>query len=702
MKKFSSIGLTGMKKMPPLIMKPAMPVSLSPTRSRKRGERSEGGGAEQTNRCASFILMMLTLPATALAEVDPYALSLEELMNTPVTVSSRKALSQRETPGIVTVITGEEILNSGARDLIDVLRQVPGIDFRVMVNNGLGLGMRGQIGSDGRVLMLVDGIEVNEHRYGSAVFGQGFPVEQIARIEIARGSSLALYGGAAELGVINITTKSAEELDGVHVGAGIGSTGSGTKSREYASLMAGKGGDGPVKWIAMAHLGNALRSDRTYQDVTGPSFSMAHANAVYLNTFNLGLQAGEFSARYLHDEPRFNDRDGPGYFVRAADASNSFNSDSLLLQYRHLANAQLTLTPNVLYQAQNPRKTVGANGKVSGETKVERLQTKLPMTWETGANWYFAAGLEYLDESYRAVVRSAQTGTLPFSRTTVASQYGEAMWNNPWGNLTASIRLDEHNHAGLLRAERLGYTKVMGDWHVKLTGSHATSAPSMEDYAIANRRGTSVKPETSRTWEMETGYRISSYSQLTLNLFDVTTFDTLILTNGLKVHTRGLEAGYKTRKDWGYADITYSYYNAAGTTTPEVRVIDHTPGAIPSVDSSINMAFPAHKLTANLHYNLSSGLSLNPSLVFLGPRWAYVAPVIDPVNYEATLKHFGATPLLNVVLRWENAGAKDLDLTLGLYNALNKEVAFIQPFDAGHAPLPAMSREVVLQAQYKF
>jgi len=230
-------------------------------------------------------LSVLALPATAWAEIDPYGLSLEELMNIPVTVSSRKALSQRETPGIVTVITGEEILNSGARDLIDVLRQVPGIDFRVMVNNGLGLGMRGQIGSDGRVLMLVDGIEVNEHRYGSAVFGQGFPVEQIARIEIARGSSLALYGGAAELGVINITTKSAEELDGVHVGAGIGSTGSGTKSREYASLMAGKGGDGPVKWIAMAHLGNALRSDRTYQDVTGPSFNMAHANAVYLNTF---------------------------------------------------------------------------------------------------------------------------------------------------------------------------------------------------------------------------------------------------------------------------------------------------------------------------------------------------------------------------------------------------------------------------------
>lgn len=169
-------------------------------------------------------LLMLVIPATVFAETDPYALSLEELMNVPVAISSRKALSQRDTPSIVTVITGEEIRNSGARDLIDVLRHVPGMDFRMSVSNGVSLGMRGHIGADGRIMMLVDGIEVNEHRYGSAIFGQGFPVEQIARIEIIRGSASALYGGSAELGVINIITRSAEELNGFHAGAGIGFT----------------------------------------------------------------------------------------------------------------------------------------------------------------------------------------------------------------------------------------------------------------------------------------------------------------------------------------------------------------------------------------------------------------------------------------------------------------------------------------------
>ena len=78
----------------------------------------------------------------------------------------------------------------------------------------LGLGVRGHTGSDGRVLLLVDGIEINEQRFGTAQLGSGFPLESIERIEIVRGSALAMYGATAELGVIHIVTRKPAEIDG--------------------------------------------------------------------------------------------------------------------------------------------------------------------------------------------------------------------------------------------------------------------------------------------------------------------------------------------------------------------------------------------------------------------------------------------------------------------------------------------------------
>jgi outer membrane receptor for Fe3+-dicitrate len=76
---------------------------------------------------------------------------LEALINSLISVSSQKAINTRETPGIISLITEEEIRNSGARDLIDVLRQIPGIDFGVDVEGVVGLGMRGSWANEGKI-----------------------------------------------------------------------------------------------------------------------------------------------------------------------------------------------------------------------------------------------------------------------------------------------------------------------------------------------------------------------------------------------------------------------------------------------------------------------------------------------------------------------------------------------------------------------
>ena len=63
------------------------------------------------------------------AQEDLSEMSIEELLNINVSVASYKTSGIREQPGIITVITREEIKKSGARDLIDIINLVPGFGF---------------------------------------------------------------------------------------------------------------------------------------------------------------------------------------------------------------------------------------------------------------------------------------------------------------------------------------------------------------------------------------------------------------------------------------------------------------------------------------------------------------------------------------------------------------------------------------------
>lgn len=90
-------------------------------------------------------------------------LSLEELLNAEVmSVSVSKAQSVREAPGIVTVITSEDIRSMGARDLMEVLQIFPSVGFGVDVANVVGITFRGQWPHEGRILLRIDGQDMNE------------------------------------------------------------------------------------------------------------------------------------------------------------------------------------------------------------------------------------------------------------------------------------------------------------------------------------------------------------------------------------------------------------------------------------------------------------------------------------------------------------------------------------------------------------
>lgn len=102
----------------------------------------------------------------------------------------------------VDIVTAEEIEAMGARNLVEVLSQVPGITINEHPTPSVSMqGLKGDY-----VKVMVDGIEMGGDIGGSAPISI-VPAADIERIEIIQGASSALYGSDAMAGVINIITK---------------------------------------------------------------------------------------------------------------------------------------------------------------------------------------------------------------------------------------------------------------------------------------------------------------------------------------------------------------------------------------------------------------------------------------------------------------------------------------------------------------
>ncbi|MBB5017332.1 iron complex outermembrane receptor protein [Chitinivorax tropicus] len=161
--------------------------------------------------------LSLLLVGSACAE-DLLEQPLEQLLDTEVISATRFARQITDAASAVSVLNAEDIRNHGWRTLSEVLDHMRGMQ----ISHGLfypivgarGIGGAGEFA--GRVLMLVNGIPVNDNIFEQVFLGHDavLDVALIDRIEYAPGGGSALYGHNAFLGVVNIVTKAGRDIDG--------------------------------------------------------------------------------------------------------------------------------------------------------------------------------------------------------------------------------------------------------------------------------------------------------------------------------------------------------------------------------------------------------------------------------------------------------------------------------------------------------
>jgi len=184
---------------------------------------------------AGFVFLAVSEISAFSAQIpDLTQKSLEDLMSIKVTSVSKKEQKTSEAAAAVFVISREDISHSGALNVPDLLRMVPGLDVAQIDSANWAISARSFNSQfSDKLLVLIDGRTVYTNTFAGVFWdSQNVPLSSIERIEIIRGPGAAVWGSNAVNGVINIITLSAADTQGATIAgsAGNGSTGPETLS----------------------------------------------------------------------------------------------------------------------------------------------------------------------------------------------------------------------------------------------------------------------------------------------------------------------------------------------------------------------------------------------------------------------------------------------------------------------------------------
>jgi iron complex outermembrane recepter protein len=183
----------------------------------------------------------VTQTAQAASTRDLTQVSLEDLMDIKVTSVSKKEQKMSQAAAAIYVITQEDIRRSGATNIPDLLRMVPGMDVDQINANTWAISTRGfdEQFSD-KLLVLIDGRAVYTPLLGGVNWDtQDVPLEDIDRIEVIRGPGATVWGANAVNGVINVVTKSAGDTRGGLVSGAGGPDGQAYGLARYGGTLKG-------------------------------------------------------------------------------------------------------------------------------------------------------------------------------------------------------------------------------------------------------------------------------------------------------------------------------------------------------------------------------------------------------------------------------------------------------------------------------
>jgi len=426
-----------------------------------------------------------------------------------VVTASLQPIRLQQSGNAITVIAAEEIEKSNATMVSDLLRNVPGLAVSRSGVLGSATQLRVRGAEANHVLVMIDGVEVNDPSQADEFNWAHLPATGIERIEIVRGPQSALWGSDAMAPVVNIITqKSGEPLQGSLYSE------AGSHGTNHSGFRAG--GSGESYHVNLS--GSDISSDGENISRHGPEEDGYQNTTLNLNAGWQPMDNLSFSVTGRQTEGE-NEFDGVDYFVTGLpeDADNESEFRQRFVRIK----ADLSLLEDRWKQRLALSVSRHNNENFSSDTKTGSTDTrKKQYSYLSSLSWAEETQqISFLAE--RETEDFAQRGPISFfgddpnqkqNRKTdsLALEYRITLWEDL--TLAASVRHDDNSEFKNANTRHFEASYALPDIGTRFRAAYGTAFKNptfTERFGYYDsspffpfRGNPDLEPEESKGWEV--------------------------------------------------------------------------------------------------------------------------------------------------------------------------------------------------------
>lgn len=646
---------------------------------------------------------MAFLPLSVLAQQsaveDPLPDDLQSLLNTPVAVASIKEMTISESPAILTVISRDDMNRFGLKYLTDIANIIPGISFGCDVLGVVGIGIRNNWAHEGKALIMIDGIELNEDLYSNTQFGNHYSLDNIEKIEIIRGPGSVMYGGTAALMVINMISKKQRSAQTLNFNSVISFAGN--QIAERGGSVSFSEGNQRSGFSLFSRYSRDIRSNKQYTDINGQTLEMAGLSSIENSAIHFsGIHHG-WDLSVLYDDYILDSKDG---YVDIAEPARTvrFESFDARLKKSITLNSRLEIVPFINYKCQAPWSVIyESKGEHTDEiVRLQKFSTGTHLSWSVNDYHSLAAGIEHWTES-----ASSPDGAFPyfekydnhFSHQNYSAFIQSISKLRYWA-FSPGARFNYSTKHLTSFVPRLAVTRIWNWGYSKAIASRSYRTPAIMNI-MANEF---IKPEFATVFEIETGVSFKAFSVLSFNLYrmvinspityyyDESTMEDKYINEG-KAGTEGIELSFNHHFPSSKLILSSSISRPIKSNNHQLYKVEGQKNYV--------LGFSPYQFSVNYAYEINRKTSAWSSLSITGKKYGITS--LDDLNRpvfsaykETCLLNFGIKRLLDRAARWS--------LSASVNNLFNQTFYYIQPYRSYHGALPGKGREYSLILNYQF